>query len=331
MAIIRDTMPAFELYQPASSEAAVALLDKQGKDAWIMAGGLDSLDWFKDRAKRPKAVVDLSQLQDLREIRDLDGGVEIGTMATLTQVAAHPRIQADYALLAEAARRVATPQIRHQGTLGGNIGQDTRCWYYRSGMNCYRAGGNTCYADTPTAMNREHCLFEADRCVAVSPSDTAPALIALEAQMVIQNAKGERVVEAEDFFIGPDVDITRMTVLQPGDLLTAIRLPKTWAGARFYFEKAADRQAWDFALVNVACAMQVDGDKIKQVRLAVGGVACRPLRLQAVEDSVRGEPLSLDTAALAGKTAIWGAKPLNYNHFKIPLMKNLVQRAIRGA
>ena len=122
-----------------------------------------------------------------------------------------------------------------------------------------------------------------------------------------------------------------MTVLQPGDLLTAIRLPKTWAGARFYFEKAADRQAWDFALVNVACAMQVDGDKINQVRLAVGGVACRPLRLQAVEDSVRGEPLSSDTAALAGKTAIWGAKPLNYNHFKIPLMKNLVQRAIRGA
>lgn len=331
MAIIRDIMPAFELYQPASSEAAIALLDKQGKDAWVMAGGLDSLDWFKDRAKRPKAVVDLSQVQGMREIRDLDGGVEIGAMATLTQIATHPRIQADYALLAQAARQVATPQIRHQGTLGGNVSQDTRCWYYRGGMPCYRAGGNTCYADTPTAMNREHCLFEADRCVAVTPSDTGPALIALEAQMVIQSAKGERVVEAEDFFIGPDVDITRMIVLQPGELLTAIRIPKTWAGARFYFEKAADRQAWDFALVNVACAMQVDGSAIKQVRLSVGGVACRPLRMKEVEDSVRGEPLGPETAALAGKTAVWGAKPLNYNHFKIPLMKNLVQRAIRGA
>ncbi|ETX02594.1 MAG: molybdopterin dehydrogenase [Candidatus Entotheonella factor] len=331
MAIIRDMIPAFELYQPASSEAAIALLDKQGKDAWVMAGGLDSLDWFKDRAKRPKALVDLSQVQGMAEIRDLDGGVEIGAMATLTQIATHPRIQADYGLLAQAARQVATPQIRHQGTLGGNVSQDTRCWYYRGGMPCYRAGGNTCYADTPTAMNREHCLFEADRCVAVTPSDTAPALIALEAQMVIQSAKGERVVEAEDFFIGPNVDITRMTVLQPGELLTAVRIPKTWAGARFYFEKAADRQAWDFALVNVACAMQVDGSAIKQVRLAVGGVACRPLRMKEVEDSVRGEPLSPETAALAGKTSVWGAKPLNYNHFKIPLMKNLVQRAIRGA
>ena len=329
MAMSRDTMPAFELYQPASIEAAIALLDKEGEAAWIMAGGLDSLDWFKDRVKRPKAVADLSQIEALREIREQGDGVQIGAMATLTAIATHPRIQSDYALLAQAARHVATPQIRHQGTLGGNVSQDTRCWYYRGGMPCYRAGGNTCYADTPTAMNREHCLFEANRCVAVSPSDTAPALIALEANMVIQSAKGERVVEAEDFFIGPDVDITRMTVLQPGELLTAIRLPKTWAGARFYFEKVADRQAWDFALVNVACAMQVDAEVIQQVRLAVGGVACRPLRMQAVEDSVRGEPLSAETAALAGKTAVWGAKPLNYNHFKIPLMKNLVQRAIR--
>ena len=149
--------------------------------------------------------------------------------------------------------------------------------------------------------------------------------------MVIHSAKGERLVEAEDFFIGPSVDITRMTVLKLGELLTAIRIPKTWAGARFYFEKVADRQAWDFALVNVASAMQVDGSVIKQVRLAVGGVACRPLRMKEVEDSVRGESLSPETATLAGKTAVWGAKPLNYNHFKIPLMKNLVQRAIRGA
>jgi xanthine dehydrogenase YagS FAD-binding subunit len=226
---------------------------------------------------------------------------------------------------------VATPQIRHQGTLGGNVSQDTRCWYYRSGMPCYRAGGNTCYADTPTAMNREHCLFEADRCVAVNPSDTAPALIALDAKFVVRNARGERLVEAEDYFIGPSVDITRMTVLQPGDLLTSIRLPNTWAGARFYFEKVSDRQAWDFPLVNVASAMRLDSGKIKDVRLVVGGVACRPLRLKAVEDSVRGESLSQETAELAGKTAIWGARPLNYNHFKMPLLKNLVQRAIREA
>jgi xanthine dehydrogenase YagS FAD-binding subunit len=324
-------MPAFELYQPARIDDAIALLDRHGKDGWVLAGGMDSLDWFKDRVKRPQAVVELSQIGELKGVRPHADGVDIGAMTTLTEIAAHPLLHSEYALLAMAARKVATPQIRHQGTLGGNVSQDTRCWYYRSGMPCYRAGGNTCYADTPTAMNREHCLFEADRCVAVNPSDTAPALIALDAKFVVRNARGERLVEAEDYFIGPSVDITRMTVLQPGDLLTSIRLPNTWAGARFYFEKVSDRQAWDFPLVNVASAMRLDSGKIKDVRLVVGGVACRPLRLKAVEDSVRGESLSQETAELAGKTAIWGARPLNYNHFKMPLLKNLVQRAIREA
>lgn len=331
MVTVRDIMPVFELYQPASIDDVIALLDKHGREAWVMAGGLDSLDWFKDRIKRPKAVVDLSQIQELKGIREQANGVEIGAMTTLTEVATHPLMQAEYALLAQASSQVATPQIRHQGTLGGNVSQDTRCWYYRSGMSCYRAGGNTCFADTPTAMNREHCLFEADRCVAVNPSDTAPSLIALDAKFVIRNDHDERLVDAEDFFIGPSVDITRMTVLKPGDLLTAIRIPNTWAGARFYFEKVSDRKAWDFPLVNVASALWADSGTIKQVRLAVSGVAPRPLRLREVEDSVRGEPLGKATAELAGKTAIWGAKPLNHNHFKIPLLKNLVQRAIRGA
>ena len=330
MAIIQDMMPPFELFQPASVNDALSLLNKYGKDGWVMAGGMDSLDWFKDRVKRPKVVVDLSQIKDLKGIRQQKDGIEIGAMTTLTQVSANSLIQSRYGLLAQAARKVATPQIRNQGTIGGNVSQDTRCWYYRDGMPCYRAGGNTCYADTPTAMNREHCLFEADRCVAVSPSDTAPALIALDAKFVIRNSKAERVVEAEDFFIGPKVDIKRMTVLQPGDILTTIRIPATWAGARFYFEKVADRDAWDFALVNVASAMIVEGGSIKQARIVLGGVAARPWRLKPVEDSLRGERVSEESAELAGQTAIWGAKPLNYNHYKVLLMRNLVKRSVRG-
>lgn len=330
MAIIQDMMPAFELFQPASVKDALALLTRHGKDAWVLGGGMDSLDWFKDRIKRPKAVVDLGEIKELKGIRQQADGVEIGAMTTLTQVAANPLIQSRYSLLAQAAHKVATPQIRNQGTIGGNVSQDARCWYYRDGMHCYRAGGNTCYADTPTAMNREHCLFEADRCVAVSPSDTAPALIALDAKFVIRNPKGERIVNAEDFFIGPKVDIKRMTILQPGELLTTIRLPGTWAGARFYFEKASDRESWDFPLVNVASAMIVEGGTIKQARVVVGGVAARPLRLKGVEDSLRGERISEESAELAGQTAIWGAKPLNHNHYKVLLMKNLVKRAVRG-
>ena len=331
MAVIRDMMPDFELYQPTTIADAVALLGRYGKDGWALGGGMDTFDWLKDRVKRVKAVIDLSGIEELRGIRPTeDGGIEIGAMTTLTEVATHPDIRERYWVLAEAARRVASPQIRNQATIGGNVCQDARCWYYRGGLPCYRAGGNTCFADTPTAINREHCLFGADRCVAVNPSDTAPALIALDAKMVIVNSRGERVVDAEDFWIGPSVDITRMTILAPGDLMKAIRIPATWANAEFYFEKVSDRKSWDFPLVNVAAAKVVRDGRIERIRLAVNAVSAKPMRLVGVEESVIGEPVNEDTAEMAGQAAVWGARPLNYNHFKVPLMKNLVKRAIRG-
>ena len=186
MATIRDVMPAFELYQPTSVEAALALLDEHGADAWVLAGGLDSFDWLKDRIKRPRVVVDLSGIAELKGIRERGDGLEIGAMTTLTEVVRHPLVGQKFAILLQAAEAAASPQIRNQGTIGGNVSQDTRCWYYRAGWPCYRAGGNICYADTPQALNREHAIFDADRCVAVNPSDTAPALIALGAQMVIR-------------------------------------------------------------------------------------------------------------------------------------------------
>jgi xanthine dehydrogenase YagS FAD-binding subunit len=330
MAVIRDMMPAFELYQPASIDEALNLLDRHGSEAWVMAGGMDTFDWLKDRTKRPSVVVDLSQIPELRGIKEANGGVEIGATTPLSEVVHHPVVREKFALLSEAAELVASPQIRNQGTLGGNVGQDTRCWYYRSGWSCYRAGGNICYADTPTAINREHAILEADRCVAVSPSDTAPALIALEAQLVIRSSGGERVVDAEAFFQGPATDITRMTVLQPGELLTAIRIPGTWAGAQFYFEKIRDRNVWDFPLINVASAIKGSGGTIQQIRLAVGAVAARPLRLVTVESAVAGKPRSEETAAMAGELAVTGATALRYNGYKIPMMRNLVKRAIRG-
>ena len=331
MAVMRDVIPAFELFQPATIGDAVRLLDRHSADAWVLAGGLDSMDWLKDRIKRPKVVVDLSQVTELKGVREVNGGLEIGAMTPLTEVVRHPVVKEKFGLLTHAAELVASPQIRNQGTIGGNVSQDTRCWYYRSGWTCYRAGGNICYADTPSAMNREHAILGADRCVAVNPSDTAPALIALDAKMVVRNSRRERVVDAEDYFIGPGTDITRMTVLQPGDLLTAIRLPAAWAGAQFYFEKIRDRQVWDFPLVNVASAIVFSGDRIERMRLAVNGVAPRPVRLKAVEDAVRGKPRNEDTATMAGQLAIEGAQPLRHNGYKVPLMRNLVKRAIRGA
>jgi xanthine dehydrogenase YagS FAD-binding subunit len=323
-------MPAFDLVQPRSVNDAQRLLQQYGADAWIMAGGLDSFDWLKDRIKRPKVLVDLSGIEELRGIRQIGDGLEIGALTTLTEIVKHPVIREKYGLLAEAAELIASPQIRNQGTIGGNVSQDARCWYYRAGWPCYRAGGNICYADTPEGRNREHAILDAERCVAVNPSDSAPALIALDAKFVMRTPRGERVVDAEDYFIGPDVDITRLHILQPGDLLTAIRIPSTWAGARFYFEKVRDRNVWDFALMNVACALQVSGNTIERIRIAVNGAAARPLRLKGVEDAVRGKPATAATGEMAGKLAVQGAVPLQFNAYKIPLMRNLVKRAIGG-
>ena len=330
MAVIRDMMPAFQLFQPTTTDEALGLLGEYGARAWVLAGGLDTYDWLKDRIKRPVAVVDLGAVDDLRAIDSSGSGLTIGAMATLREVIRHQEVRDQYRILADAAELAASPQIRNQGTIGGNLVQDTRCWYYRDGWNCYRAGGNICYADTPTAMNREHCILGASRCVAVSPSDTAPALVALDAEMEIRNTGGVRTVAAEDFFVGPAIDIMRMTVLEPGDLLTTVRVPSTWAGARFYFEKSRDRAVWDFALASVASVAKITNGTVEDIRIAVNGVAPTPLRLRAAEDAVRGHAVSAEVAARAGEAAINGVRPLAHNGYKVALLRNLVIRAVRG-
>ncbi len=325
----KDMMPHFELYQPDTVDGALELARRIGDGAWFLAGGNDSLDWFKDRNKRPAAVIDIAGIKTLSGIRATDAGLEIGALTKLAEIENSGLVRDRYSLLATAAGRVASPQIRNSGTLGGNLSQDARCWYYRYGVSCYRAGGNMCYADTPQGMNREHCIFGASRCVAVSPSDMGTVSVALDARMVIRGLDGERVVPAEEFFIGPSANITRMTVLQPGEILTAIRYPAEWAGAKFYFEKVTDRNTWDFALVSIAAAMFVDGGTIRKVRMASGAVECVPRRLNEVEQAILGSPHNEETANRAAQVAARGATTLNFNRFKVPLMENLVRRSIR--
>ncbi len=329
MAVIRDMIPAFDLFQPGSVEEALELLDRHD-NSWVLAGGLDSMDWFKDRIKRPDTVIELGTVAELAGIRPSGGGLEIGAMTTLRNVAANEEVRSRFGLLAEAADEVATPQIRNQGTLGGNLIQDTRCWYYRGGWPCYRAGGNICYAGTPRSMNREHAVTGQSRCVAVNGSDTATALVALGAQMLVRNRGGERVYEAEDFFVGPEIDIERMTVLEPGDLLTHVRIPADWAGARFYWEKVRDRKSWDWALASVAASIVESGGVIERAQIALNGVAPTPVRLAAVESFVRGKPANDDTGRAAGELATRGFRPLRHNDYKVPLARNLVRRAVRN-
>lgn len=328
--MLKDMMPHFDLYQPDSVDAAVNLAGQLGGEGWIVAGGQDSFDWLKNRVRRTTAVIDLTGVTALHGITELDGGLQIGALTTLSEVESHPLVRERFGLLATAAGRVASPQIRNAGTLGGNLLQDTRCWYYRGGVDCYRAGGNMCYADTPQGQNREHAIFGASRCVAVTPSDTANAVVALDGQVVLRGPGGERVLRAADFFVGPGVDIRRMTALRTGEILVAVRIPATWAGADFYFEKVADRTVWDFALVSIAAALRLEGDAIRDARIVCGAVACTPHRLTVVENALRGGARDAATADRVAPLASRGARPLGFNGFKIPLVENLVRRAVRG-
>ncbi len=328
--MLRDMMPQFELYQPDTLEGALQLTGQLGAAGWIVGGGQDSWDWLKNRVRRTEAVIDLSGVEELKGVRELEGGLAIGALTTLTDVETHPLVRERFGLLASAARRVASPQIRNAGTLGGNISQDTRCWYYRGGVDCYRAGGNMCYADTPQGQNREHAIFGASRCVAVTPSDTATALVALEASVVLARQGGERVMPVSQFFVGPATDIHRMTALRPGEILTEIRIPATWAGAGFYFEKVADRQVWDFALLSIAAAFRMQEGRIADSRMVLGAAACVPYRLRAVESALAGRARDADTAEAVATLETGKARTLNYNAYKLPLMENLIRRAVRG-
>ena len=323
-----DVMPNMELYQPVQVEDALAIADRLAERGWLVGGGQDTYGWLKDRAKSADALIDLSTIESLRGIRETADGIEIGALTTLTEVATSNLVRGSFSLLADAAGKVASPQIRNIGTLGGNVSQDVRCWYYRRGLSCYRAGGNLCYADTPQGMNREHALFDQSRCVAAGASDTAPALVALDASMVIQNMSGERVVSAQDFFVGPANNIENTTILRPGDILTAVRIPSTWANADFYWEKVADRNVWDFSLVNVAAAFKVSGGQIQDSRIVVGAVQTTPRRLTDVENAIRGSARSAETAESVKEMTTAGARTLAHNGFKVPLMQNLVKRAI---
>ena len=323
-----DVMPNMELYQPIQVEDALEIANRYAERGWLVGGGQDTYGWLKDRAKSVDALIDLSAIEELRGIRETTEGVEIGALTTLTEIVNSDVLQSNFSLLTDAAAVVASPQIRNIGTLGGNVSQDVRCWYYRRGLSCYRAGGNLCYADTPQGMNREHALFEGSRCVAAGASDTSSALVALDASMVIRNQSGETVVSAEDFFVGSANDIVNTTILRPGDILTSVRVPSTWAGATFYWEKVADRNVWDFSLVNIAAAFKTSNGNITESRIVAGAVQTTPRRLTTVENAIQGQPKNQQTGESVMSLATEGARTLAHNGFKVPLLQNLVKRAI---
>ncbi len=315
-----DEPASFRLLEPASLEQAARMLEEHGAGAALLAGGCDLLEKIKTQWIRPEVVV------NLKAVRGLDGvsAGEIGALATLTRVARQPALPA---ALRQAAARVATPQIRNVGTLGGNLLQDSRCPYYRGPWHCYRAGGITC--DAVRGFTHEHALWGGERCYTVSPSDTAPALVALGAEAEVFGKDGAlRTLPIEKLFALPSYDITSMHTLAHGEILTRIRLPAARPGARSAFRKAAMRESWDFALASAAVYVEMEGEVCREARVVLGAVAPVPWRAPEAENALRGGKLK-DRLEDAARAAVAGAEPLPHNGYKIGLVKGLVREALQ--
>lgn len=311
-----DEPASFKLLEPKTISDTAKMLSDHGTEAVALAGGCDIFEKIKTQWIRPKYVVNLKGV--------LDKKVEaqsIGAGATLAHVATNSALPQ---ALREAALKVATPQIRNMGTLGGNLLQDSRCPYYRGPWHCYRAGGITC--DAVRGYTHEHALWGGERCYTVHPSDTAPALVALCAQVEVASAEGSRTMPIEDLFALPSYDITSLNKLKRGEILTRVLLPATKPNQRSVFRKAALRQTWDFALTSVAVSAEVSGWSLRNVHIVLGAVAPIPWRAKAAETAIEGKGKTAIEDAV--RAAVNGAEPLPHNHYKIGLVKNLVRECL---
>lgn len=300
-----------------------------GKTVSFVAGGSDLLALVKERIVQPDVLINLRGLQNASQVTSSGGVVTIGAGITLDALSRHETIRAQFPALAEAAGSVATPQIRNVGTIGGNVAQRPWCWYYRNGFPCYKNGGNQCFSFA--GENQFHAIFGGGPSYIVHPSDTAPALMALDATFRIAGPSGERTVSAKDFFVLPRQNAAQENVLGADDVLVSIQLPAALAGARGRYHKVLDREAWTHAVVSAAVVLKMDGDVCRSARVVLGGVAPIPWRLPEVEKLLTGQRITEDLAVRAGTASVAGARALSKNAYKLPLTKGVVRRAILEA
>jgi len=322
------TMPNFSHVRPRSLKEAIQHLSSDG--ARVHAGGTDLLGCLRDAVFETKKVVSLSGLKDLRSIRETkEGGLRIGTLATLTEIA-NSRIAKDrYPALAKAASEVASPQLRNQGTIGGNLCQKPRCWYYRGEFHCLRKGGNTCYAQQ--GENQFHCIFGSGHiCYIVHPSDTAIALLVYEAALRIAGPKGEKLLPIEKFYVLPGQDVKKETVLKSNEILTEILLPPQPKELHSSYRKVRARQSWDFALAGVALALKFKEERVEKARVALGGAAPIPWRSKEAEQTLTGHRLSTESIARAVEAALRNAEPLEKNGYKVDLFRGILEEELRA-
>jgi xanthine dehydrogenase YagS FAD-binding subunit len=318
-------LPSFRYVRPRTVTEAVKALCEPGARAH--AGGTDLVGCLRDGVFDAKSVVSLSGLAEMKGISATkDGGLRIGALTTLSEIARHAGIAKGWPALAQGAAAAASPQLRNQGTLGGNLCQRPRCWYFRGDFECARKGGELCYA--VEGENTYHAIFGGSGCFVVHPSDLASPLVALQATVKVSGPKGPRTLPVEKLFVLPAVDHTRETVLGPGEVITEIHLPPPLAGGKGLYRKVRARGAWDFALGGVALALSMKDGKLASARVVLSGVAPTPWRVPEVETLLAGRALDAKLAAEAAELAVKGAEPMSGNGYKVPLVKGAVEEAL---
>jgi xanthine dehydrogenase YagS FAD-binding subunit len=322
-------MRAFVNINPASIDSAVEALQqarKDGRRAVVSGGGSDLLGMMKERLILPDVVVNLKAVPGIDRVTEHDGGVRIGGLITLDALSRHAAIRDRYPVLAEAAGQVGTPQIRNTGTLAGNVCQRPWCWYFRNGFPCYKNGGDHCFA--ASGQNQHHAIFGRGPSYIVHPSDTAPALVALDAGLHIAGQPGPRVVPAAAFFVMPGKDPARENVLGDDEILTGVTIPAPSAGHRSTYVKLLDRESWTHALVSVALVLEMDRDVCRRARLVLGGVAPIPLDRPRAAALLEGSRVTSELAAKVADVAVEDARPLAMNGYKIRLTRAVVRRTV---
>lgn len=320
-------LPKLSYKRPRTLPEALKNLTLTG--ALVHAGGTDLIGCLRERIYKGGTVVSLSQLKELKGISQLpDGGLRIGSLTTLAEIASHPEIRQRYAALANGAASAASPQLRNQGTLGGNLCQRPRCWYFRGDFPCSRKGGSMCYA--VGGENENHAIFGGAGCYFIHPSDTASPLVALGARVRIVGEKAERTIDLSTFFVSPNEDITRETVLKPGEIVAEILLSPAPKGMRSTYRKIRARGAWDFALAGAAVSFQIASGKVERARIVLSGVAPIPWRVVAAEAALTGQPLNAESAKKAAAAAIKNAEPLAANEYKVELVRAVLEETILG-
>jgi xanthine dehydrogenase YagS FAD-binding subunit len=324
-------MRRFAIAEPDSLEAAAGILAREGAEARLLAGGIDLLGELKDRLIAPRTLVNLKAVPGLEGIRSAaDGTLRVGALTTLTALADHDRVRGEYPVIAQAALSVGSPEIRNIGTVGGNLCQRPRCWYYRSALHrCLKKGGDVCF--TTTGESRYHAILGGGPSFIVHPSDLAPALVACDARVAIAGPKGARELPLERFYVLPSERLDHETVLEAGEIVTEVIVPPSAsaaAGRRSAFLKFRERESFDFALVSVAVSLKMSGRSCAVARLVLGGVAPVPWRAAEAEKEIVGGAVDAAAADRAAGAALKDAAPLAHNGYKVPLAKALIRRAL---